>query len=243
MDSQMKPARIEFNAVTFAVAERQILSNLSVDLTTRRVGVIGRNGSGKTSFARLLSGLVKPSSGTVHIDGVDPAKDRRAALSLVGILFQNPDHQIIFPTVVEELTFGLRQLGMDNPEATARTQLERFGKAHWADSHVHGLSQGQKQLVCLMAVLAMAPRILVLDEPFAGLDIPTRMQLGRYLDRYEGTLVHVTHDPSDLADYDHVIWIEAGALAQQGLPADVLPAFTAQMKQQGESDDISDLSD
>lgn len=94
-----------------------------------------------------------------------------------------------------------------------------------------------------MAVLAMAPRILVLDEPFAGLDIPTRMQLGRYLDRYEGTLVHVTHDPDELSTYDHVLWIEAGELVQQGLPADVLPAFTAQMKQQGESDDISDLSD
>ncbi|SMR82191.1 biotin transport system ATP-binding protein [Aliiroseovarius halocynthiae] len=243
MDSQMKPARIEFSAASFAVAERRILSDLTVDLTGKRIGIIGRNGSGKTSFARLLSGLVAPSAGTVRIDGIDPAKDRRAALSLVGILFQNPDHQIIFPTVVEELTFGLRQLGLDDPEAAARAQLERFGKSHWAESHVHGLSQGQKQLVCLMAVLAMAPRILVLDEPFAGLDIPTRMQLGRYLDQYEGTLVHVTHDPSDLTDYDHVIWIEAGKLAQQGLPADVLPAFSAQMKQQGESDDISDLSD
>jgi biotin transport system ATP-binding protein len=243
MDSQMKPARIEFQAASFAVAERRILSDLSVDLTAKRIGIIGRNGSGKTSFARLLSGLVEPNEGTVRIDGLDPAKDRRAALSLVGILFQNPDHQIIFPTVVEELAFGLRQLGVDDPEAAARVQLERFGKSHWADSHVHGLSQGQKQLVCLMAVLAMAPRILVLDEPFAGLDIPTRMQLGRYLERYEGTLVHVTHDPDELSAYDHVIWIEAGALAQQGLPADVLPAFTAQMKQQGESDDISDLSD
>ncbi|MCK0126841.1 energy-coupling factor ABC transporter ATP-binding protein, partial [Gelidibacter sp. F2691] len=207
------------------------------------VGIIGRNGSGKTSFARLLSGLVKPGEGSVRIEGLDPSKDRRAALSLVGILFQNPDHQIIFPTVVEELTFGLRQLGLEDPEGAARIQLEKFGKAHWADSHVHGLSQGQKQLVCLMAVLAMAPRILVLDEPFAGLDIPTRMQLGRYLDRYDGTLVHVTHDPADLLGYDHVIWIEAGQLVQQGAPNEVLPAFTTQMKQQGESDDISDLSD
>lgn len=243
MDSQMKPARIEFSTAALTVAERRILSDLSVDLSAKRIGIIGRNGSGKTSFARLLSGLVEPSAGTVRIDGVNPAKDRKAALSLVGILFQNPDHQIIFPTVVEELAFGLRQLGLDDPEGAARTQLDRFGKSHWADSHVHGLSQGQKQLVCLMAVLAMAPRILVLDEPFAGLDIPTRMQLGRYLDQYEGTLVHVTHDPEELTTYDHVLWIEAGTLAQQGQPTDVLPAFTAQMKQQGESDDISDLSD
>lgn len=119
MDSQMKPARIEFQAASFTVAERRILSDLSVDLTAQRIGIIGRNGSGKTSFARLLSGLVEPSNGTVRIDGLDPAKDRRAALSLVGILFQNPDHQIIFPTVVEELAFGLRQLGLDDPEAAA----------------------------------------------------------------------------------------------------------------------------
>ena len=235
-------AQIRFDAVDQLIDGRAILSGVSVDLNARRIGVIGRNGSGKTTFARLLAGLVAPTAGTVTIDGINPAKDRRAALALVGILFQNPDHQIIFPTVIEEVAFGLRQLGQDDPDARALAVLERFGKAHWRDAHVHSLSQGQKQLVCLMSILAMTPRILILDEPFAGLDIPTRMQLARYLDRYDGTLVHVSHDPRDLTGYDQVLWLDRGALQAQGVAGDVLAAFTDDMTKQGEGDDISDLS-
>ncbi|UWQ16022.1 energy-coupling factor ABC transporter ATP-binding protein (plasmid) [Aliiroseovarius sp. M344] len=235
-------AQIRFDAVDQLIDGRAILSGVSVDLNARRIGVIGRNGSGKTTFARLLAGLVAPTAGAVTIDGINPAKDRRAALALVGILFQNPDHQIIFPTVIEEVAFGLRQLGQDDPDARALAVLERFGKAHWRDAHVHSLSQGQKQLVCLMSILAMTPRILILDEPFAGLDIPTRMQLARYLDRYDGTLVHVSHDPRDLAGYDQVLWLDRGALQAQGVAGDVLAAFTDDMTKQGEGDDISDLS-
>lgn len=232
--------QIRFDAVDHVIDGRAILSGVSVELSARRIGVIGRNGSGKTTFARLLAGLVAPTAGTVTIDGIDPAKDRRAALSLVGILFQNPDHQIIFPTVIEEVAFGLRQQGVDHPDARAQAVLDRFGKSHWRDAHVHSLSQGQKQLVCLMSILAMTPRILILDEPFAGLDIPTRMQLARYLSHYDGTLVHVSHDPRDLAGYDHVLWLERGAVKGQG--ADVLDAFTDEMMRQGGGDDISDLA-
>lgn len=233
---------IRFDAVDHVIDARTILSGIECELSARRIGVIGRNGSGKTTLARALAGLITPSSGAVTIDGTNPAKDRRAALGLVGILFQNPDHQIIFPTVIEEITFGLRQQRRPDPETQALAVLERFGKSHWRDAHVHSLSQGQKQLVCLMAVLAMTPRILILDEPFAGLDIPTRMQLTRYLNRYDGTLVHVSHDPRDLAAYDHVLWIEGGQLKAQGAAPDILRRFTDEMTQQGEGDDISDLS-
>ena len=191
------PIHVQTGAV-IVPGGRRILGPLALELGEARIAVIGRNGSGKTSFMRLLAGLIRAESGAVTIAGADMYKDRREAVSQIGILFQNPDHQLIFPTVLEEMMFGLRQRGQSRAEADAgaRRTLARFGKAHWADAAVVSLSQGQKHLLCLMAVVAMAPGLLILDEPFAGLDAPTRMQLRRYLDLYEGAVLHISHEPA-----------------------------------------------
>lgn len=210
----------------------------------RRVAVLGRNGSGKTTLARVMAGLTKATGGTVRIAGVDVARDRRGALGAVGILFQNPDHQIIFPTVEEELAFGLTQMGVGKEEVAARVAqtLDRFGKAAWRTAAIHQLSQGQRQLVCLMAILAMSPKVIILDEPFAGLDIPTAMHLTRVLDAVDATLVHITHDPRMIAGYDHALWIEGGAVQIQGVAAEIAPAFEAAMVALGADDDLTHLS-
>ena len=210
----------------------------------RRIAVLGRNGSGKTTLARVIAGLQKPDAGRVRVAGVDVSRDRRGALGAVGILFQNPDHQIIFPTVGEELAFGLTQMGLDRAEVSARIAwtLARFGKTAWYDAAIHQLSQGQRQLVCLMAILAMAPSVIILDEPFAGLDIPTAMHLTRVLDQTEATLLHITHDPRMIADYDHALWLEGGAVARQGQAQPVAVAFEAAMKELGARDDLTDLT-
>ena len=230
--------------MSFDIEGHRVLRNLSADIAVRRLGIVGRNGSGKSTLARLLAGLVAPSGGQMTLNGIDPARDRRAALQEVGILFQNPDHQIIFPTVLEEIAFGLVQTGLTQAQAEdrARATLESFDKAHWQDAYVTRLSQGQKHLLCLMAVMAMAPRVLILDEPFAGLDIPTRAQLQRYLGLYQGQLIHITHDPGDLADYDHVLWLEQGGIHQSGAAAKVLAEYLRAMHDQGEADDIADLA-
>jgi biotin transport system ATP-binding protein len=180
----------------------------------------------------------------VRIADVEVTKDRKSAIRTVGILFQNPDHQIIFPTVEEEIGFGLVQLGQTKAEARENTLriLGRFGKEHWAEAAIHQLSQGQKQLVCLMSVLAMEPKVILLDEPFSGLDIPTRLQLGRYLDRIETALVHISHDPASLAEYQRVIWLEQGKVVQDGPATPVLAAFTRHMTEIGGGDDISDIA-
>ncbi|KUJ73150.1 cobalt ABC transporter [Ruegeria marisrubri] len=237
-------ARLEMAGVCYGKAGVDILKDIALDLSVRRVGIVGRNGSGKSTLVRLLCGLIAPDRGHVRVDGVDCFADRRAALRTVGILFQNPDHQIIFPTVGEEVAFGLRQLGHSKSEAQqlARATLDRFGRADWYDRSVQALSQGQRHLVCLMSVLAMQPKVIILDEPFSGLDIPTTRALRRELDGIEATLVHVTHDPVSLADYDHVIWLSEGRIEEQGSAESVLARFVERMEREGEQDAFADFS-
>ncbi|UAB69168.1 ABC transporter ATP-binding protein [Vibrio sp. SCSIO 43132] len=239
-----KISEIRLENVSLQIQGKTVLDNLSFDVRVRRLGVIGRNGSGKSTLSRVLSGLIEANSGEVRVAQIDPFKDREGALTEIGILFQNPDHQIIFPTVIEEISFGLRQLGQSKNEAddNARSVLAKFGKTHWADVNTSALSQGQKHLVCLMAVVAMQPNLIILDEPFAGLDIPTKKQLQRYLDSFSGSLIHISHDPADIEHYDQVLWIESGKLSELDAPEVVLPKYLAEMERLGESDDISNLS-
>lgn len=229
--------------IALTLAGRQVLDGVTLTARERRIGIVGRNGSGKTTLARVIAGLIAPDAGTATVGGIDVVKDRRGALGAVGILFQNPDHQIIFPTVEEEIAFGLTQMGRTKREAAeaTRAMLARFGKAHWAGAAAHSLSQGQKQLVCLMAVLAMEPGLIVLDEPFSGLDIPTRMQLMRCLDAVEAQIALITHDPETLRAFDRVIWLDAGRVIADGTPGEVLDRFEAQMTTWGGGDDLSDL--
>lgn len=228
----------------YAVAGKSILSGLSLTLSEARIGILGRNGSGKTTLLRLIAGLIAPTQGTVRVDGFDPGNDRKAALGALGILFQNPDHQILFPTVEEELAFGLRQQGQTQDAAltAARACLQTHGRAHWAKVPVSTLSGGQKHWLCLQAVLLMRPATLLLDEPFAALDLPTQARLARRLAVLPQRIVTISHDPDAVAAADHLVWIEGGEVARQGRPADVLPAFRAEMARLGDADADTDLS-
>jgi len=235
---------LDMTDVSLTLEGRAILQGVSICASEARIGIVGRNGSGKSTLARVIAGLQAPDTGNVRVHGIDVARDRRAAIRTVGILFQNPDHQIIFPTVDEEIAFGLLQLGQPKAEAAkgVRAILARFGKAHWSGASIHPLSQGQKQLVCLMSILAMRPRTIVLDEPLSGLDIPTRLQLMRYLDGAEAQLIHISHDPEVLAGYDRALWIAEGRIAGDGAPDAVLAAFKTEMHRLGGLDDIADLT-
>ncbi len=234
---------IALRDVSYLPDDKPVLSGITLETDAKRIGIVGRNGSGKTTLARMIAGLVAPDKGTVRICGADVARNRKAALAAVGILFQNPDHQIIFPTVEEEIAFGLTQMGKDTAEVKASVAaiLQRFGKAHWAEAAIHQLSQGQRQLVCLMSVLAMAPRVIVLDEPFAGLDMATTLRLSRYLAPLNQSLIHISHDLSALSACDRIIWMEAGAVHMDGSPHEVLPLYETQMRKWGTSDDFADL--
>jgi len=235
---------ILMNAAGYAVAGKVILSGISVHLTQPRIGIIGRNGSGKSTLLRLMAGLIAPTSGSVLVAGRNPFTDRRAVQRQIGILFQNPDHQILFPTVAEELAFGLRQLGQSAPvaEAAAHAALATEGRSHWAAAATHTLSQGQRHYLCLLAVLLMGPQIILLDEPFAGLDLPTQSRLERKLASLSQQIITISHDPAAVAGCDRVIWLDDGQIMADGPAHAVLAAFTAAMQRLGDSDADTDIA-
>lgn len=223
---------IELNSVSLNFGETQVINGISATMSERRIGVIGANGSGKSTLARLITGLIEPNDGSIRVNGADMFKDRKAALDTIGIIFQNPDHQIIFPTCAEEVAFGLTQKGANSKEADvqARAVLASFDRADWADRLAHQLSQGQRHYLCLMAVLAMEPKIIVLDEPYAGLDMPTSLKLHRQLETLDQQVIMITHDPKVLAGFDRVIWMDHGRIHADGVPADVLTAYEREMQ-------------
>lgn len=235
---------VTFSDVSYLRAGRLVLGPLDLSLTEPRIGIVGRNGSGKSTLLRLASGLLAPETGRVLVNGADIYADRAAALKNVGIIFQNPDHQIIFPTVVEEIAFGLQQQGLVKSAArdTALAFLSRHNRAHWADRSTAALSQGQRHYLCLLAVLAMGPKTLFLDEPYAGLDIPTSAGLHRELDGLDQQIVLVTHDPRVLRDFDRVIWLENGKVAADGPAGTVLSAYTLAMEHVGGPDAGTDAT-
>ena len=222
---------ISITDVSYQINGTAILQAVSFESVAKRIAILGRNGSGKSTLSRLICGLDQPSQGTIRIDNIDVYKDRRAALDMIGMIFQNPDHQIIFPTVIEEMKFGLTQMGFDKLEADRRAMayLKTFGKADWRDRAISTLSQGQKKLLCLMAILAMEPKVIILDEPLAALDIPTQRQLTEILQSLPQTLVYITHDTAPIQDYDVAIWLDQGKIVETGSPETLLPKFIDEM--------------
>lgn len=240
LGTESSHAGIALDAVSFSLDGHTIFDDLSLSLTEKRVGLIGRNGSGKSTLSRLICGLIESDAGSISVMGADPHKDRGAALRSIGLIFQNPDHQIIFPTVEEEIAFGLESLTGDKREARdrARAVLARFGRQDWAEKGTYMLSQGQRHLVCLLSVLAMEPHVIIADEPFAGLDMPTAHQLFQWLDGLEQQLVLVTHDIDRLSHFDQIVWLEEGKVEMTGAPETVLPAYSARMQKLAREADL-----
>lgn len=234
-------SEITFEDVEVRRANRRLLSIPALRLEARRIGVIGDNGSGKSTMLRLINGLLLPTGGRVVAAGFETARHRKELPAQIGFVFQNPDHQLIFPTVGEEIAFGLTERGMSARQARQQTLalLDQHGCAGWADRNVNELSGGQKQLVCILAVLATEPSILLMDEPFASLDLPTRLILSRKIMNLPQQIVMASHDLDLLARFDRVIWLDGGQICQDGSPSDILPAYRAHAAMAAKADLVS----
>jgi biotin transport system ATP-binding protein len=193
--------------------------------------VIGANGSGKSTFARLLNGLVVPTAGTVCVDGLDTRTAARQVRRRVGFVFQDPDAQIVHPTVAEDVAFGLTNQGVPPDEIARRVDevLLRYGLAGHRDHPAHLLSGGQKQLLAIAGVLVMRPERIVFDEPTTLLDLANTRRVARVIEELAQDVVVVTHHLELLAGFDRVLVFEDGRLAADGLPAETVPWYLARM--------------
>lgn len=210
--------------------DRWALRDINLKITQGEfVGIAGRNGSGKTTLARLLNGLVFPTAGNVLVNGMDTA-DRMylsQVRSLVGMVFQNPENQIVSPIVEEDIAFGPENLGISREEVSERVEhaIKVMGLEELRHHAPHLLSGGQKQKVALAAVLAMQPTYLILDEPTSMLDQQANFELVRQLKRlhreYGITIILISHHMEDLTLADRVIVLDNGCIQMDGHPRSV----------------------
>ena len=222
------PARgIELRGVGHAYGERVVLAGIDLTLTEARIGVIGANGSGKSTFARLLNGLVVPAQGTVLVDGLDTRTQVRAVRRRVGFVFQDPDAQIVHPTVAEDAGYGLENQGVPADERRARVAevLDRYGLAGHADHPAHLLSGGQKQLLAIAGVLVMRPARIVFDEPTTLLDLVNARRVAELVAGLPQQVVVVTHQLDLLDGFDRVLVVDGGRVVVDAAPGPAVAAY------------------
>ena len=197
------------------------------------VAVLGHNGSGKSTLAKLLNLILRPSSGSLKIDGTSVTDgelsedDIFAIRRKIGMVFQNPDNQLVATLVEEDVAFGPENLGLPREEIRARVDfaLATVGMAEYAQHSLHKLSGGQKQRVAIAGILAMKPDCIIFDEATAMLDPVGRkevLETIEHLNRDEGmTILHITHYMEEAARADRILVISDGAVYMDGTPREV----------------------
>lgn len=206
---------------------RRVLDIAGLMLTERRIGVVGINGSGKSTLLKLIDGLVLPSEGHVTVDGLSTATDGAAIRRRVGFVFQNPDNQVVFPIVADDLAFGLKNSGLAKAEIPARAQaaLDRLGIGHLAKRRIHELSGGEKQLVALAGVIAVEPATILFDEPTTLLDLRNRDRFVAVLAGLPQQTIIASHDLDLIATCERVIVIHEARVAIDAPAAAAIAAY------------------
>lgn len=211
---------IKFSNVSFAYDKTNILENINLTVADGEfIAIVGRNGAGKTTLMKLFNGLLKPTAGTVTVEGLDTKAAKTSEIARhVGFLFQNPDRQICQNTVKSEIEFGLKCVLNDKKDIENRCNsiIDKFGFDPNKDPF--SLSRGERQKVALASVLAISPKIMVLDEPTTGLDYKECMQIMEVIQELNTkgtTVVMVCHDMELVTDFAHRVVVigDGGILA------------------------------
>lgn len=216
------------------IGSREVLRDINLSVPKGQfAAVLGHNGSGKSTLAKHFNGILTPSEGTVTVDGIDVSDDSTLGRlrQTVGMVFQNPDNQIVATIVEEDVAFALENLGVPPDEIRIRinTALENVGMSKFAKHAPHQLSGGQKQRVAIAGIIAMNPKCIILDEPTAMLDPKGRKEVVktvRKLNKEGATVVYITHYMEEAALADRVIVMEEGRIIMDGTPKEVFREVT-----------------
>ena len=230
MSSIIRTDELRFSYTTAEGVAPVVLDGVSLEIEEGSfVAVLGHNGSGKSTLAKHMNAILLPSGGTVYVDGID-TRDEARLLDIrrtVGMVFQNPDNQIVANVVEEDVAFAPENLGVPPAEIRQRVDeaLKAVGMYEFREHAPHLLSGGQKQRVAIAGVIAMQPRCIVLDEPTAMLDPVGRrevMETVKRLNRTSGvTVVLITHHMDEAAQADRLIVMTGGRVAADGSPKEV----------------------
>ena len=226
----IKTEHLTFRYTTEEGVAPTVLDDVSLSIEEGSfVAVLGHNGSGKSTLAKHFNAILLPSGGTVYVDGLDTADEARLLdiRRQIGMVFQNPDNQIVASVVEEDVAFAPENLGVPPAEIRERVDaaLKAVGMTEYARHAPHLLSGGQKQRVAIAGVLAMRPRCVVLDEPTAMLDpvgraevMSTLLELKR---KFGITLVLITHHMDEAAQADRLVVMHDGHIVADGVPSEV----------------------
>ena len=251
----MSELRVEALTHTYSAGtpfEKTAIENISLTIPSGQfVGLLGHTGSGKSTFIQHLNALLKPTGGTVYVDGEDINKDkksRRAVKNKVGLVFQYPEYQLFEETVFADIAFGPKNMGLGKEEIEQRVreaadfvgvEEELFQRSPLE------LSGGQKRRIAIAGVIAMRPQVLILDEPVAGLDPGTHKDILNMIESIhdrnpENIIILVSHNMNDVARYaDKVLVMNKGELAMSGTPSEVF-ARSEELREMGL--DLPDLT-
>lgn len=231
---------------------KRAIDDLTLDINQGDfVAILGHNGSGKSTFAKQVNGILLPTDGTVWISGMNTADDAHIwdIRKTAGMVFQNPDNQIIGNVVEEDVGFGPENMGVPTDEIWARVDksLEAVGMTAYRLQSPNKLSGGQKQRVAIAGVMAMKPRCIVLDEPTAMLDPNGRREVIKTvheLNRQEGiTVVLITHYMEEVIDADRVVVIDGGHVVMDGTPKEVFSRVKELKKYSLDVPQVTELAD